>query len=174
LKLRNLFLMEITQAKPNELIEILYLLKVCIRDMSLKGLKHWSSASPDTVQIQNDLQNGSIYLVKDKGVCKGMVTLNDREPEDYKQVSFPENKSRPFYLHQMVVHPKWQGTGIARMMIDFAQKHASEKGFDCLRLDVFTPSETARKLCEKNNFKEVGSFLTNYQKIPFICYEKQL
>jgi GNAT superfamily N-acetyltransferase len=166
--------MEITQAKPIELIEILYLLKVCILDMHLKGLKHWNSASPDTDQIQHDLQNGFIYLVKDKGVCKGMVTLNDKEPEDYKQLSFPKDKSRFFYLHRMVVHPKWQGMGIAKLMMEFAHKLAREKGFDCLRLDIFTPSEAARRLCERQNFKEVGSFLTTYQKIPFICYEKQL
>jgi ribosomal protein S18 acetylase RimI-like enzyme len=166
--------MKITQAKPNELIEILFLLKVCIRDMNLKGLKHWNSASLDAVQIQNDLRRGFIYLVKDKGVCKGMVTLNDKEPEDYRHVNFPDSKSRPFYLHRMAVHPKWQGLGIAKLMIDFAQKLAAEKGFNCLRLDVFTLSETARKLYEKNDFKEIGTFLTNYQKIPFICYEKQL
>jgi ribosomal protein S18 acetylase RimI-like enzyme len=60
------------------------------------------------------------------------------------------------------------------MMVDFAQKIAREKGFDSIRLDVFQPSAGARQLYEKQDFKEVASFLSTYQKIPFVCYEKQL
>jgi len=166
--------MEIVQAKPTDLIEILYLLKVCILDMNKKGLRHWNSAFPGRERIQQDLDCGSIYLVKDKGVCKGMVTLNEIEPDDYKEVAFPSEKHKPLYLQNMAVHPKWQGQGIAKMMVDFAQNIAKEKGFDSIRLDVFQPSAGARQLYEKQNFKEVASFLSAYQKIPFVCYEKQL
>jgi GNAT superfamily N-acetyltransferase len=166
--------MEIIQAKPSELIEILYLLKVCILDMNKKGLKHWNSTNPDSERMQQSLDSGFIYLAKDNGVCKGMVTLNDLEPDDYKQVDFPSGRKKPMYLQNMVVHPKWQGQGIAKQLIEFAQKLAREKGFDSIRMDVFKPSEDARQLCEKQSFKEVASFLAAYQKIPYICYEKQL
>lgn len=166
--------MEIVQAKPTDLIEILYLLKVCILDMNKKGLRHWNSASPGPERIQQDLDRASIYLVKDKGVCKGMVTLNEIEPEEYKQVSFQSGKHKPMYLQNMAVHPKWQGRGIAKLMVDFAQKLAKDKGFDSIRLDVFQPSQSARQLYEKQSFKEVASFHSAYQKIPFVCYEKQL
>ena len=138
--------MEIIQAKPTDLIEILYLLKVCILDMNPKGLKHWNSAFPGTEVIQSDLENGTIYLVKDRGVCKGMVTLNDHEPEDYKSVAFQAGIKKPLYLQNLAVHPKWQGKGIATLMVDFAQKFAKENGFDSIRLDVFKPSESAQTI----------------------------
>ncbi len=166
--------MEIILAKPTDLIEILYLLKVCVLDMNKKGLKHWNSTYPDPGQIQLDLKSACIYLVKDRGVCKGMVTLNDIEPTDYKQINFSSGKKRPLYLQNMVVHPKWQGQGIAKRMVEFAMNLAKEKGFDAIRLDVFRPSEKARQLYEKQSFKEIGSFNSAYQKIPFVCYEKQL
>lgn len=166
--------MEILQAKPNDLIEILYLLKVCTLDMNKKGQKHWNSTFPDLKQIQIDLNNASIYLVKDKGVCKGMVTLNETEPEDYRQVGFNSGIHKPLYLQNMAVHPKWQGMGIAKLMVQFALKLAKEKGFDAIRLDVFKPSEGAIQLYKKQNFKEVGTFKSAYQQIPFVCYEKQL
>jgi ribosomal protein S18 acetylase RimI-like enzyme len=166
--------MEIIQAKPTDLIEILYLLKVCILDMNQKGLKHWNSAFPGAERIQKDLENCSIYVVKDKGVCKGMVTLNEFEPEDYRQLSFNSGTQKPIYLQNMAVHPKWQGMGIAKLMVEYAQKMARERGFDSIRLDVFRPSDGARQLYEKQSFKEVASFHSVYQKIPFVCYEKQL
>ena len=166
--------MEINQAKPSDLIEILFLLRVCILDMNAKGSRHWNSSFPVTELIINDLKSGSIYLAKDKGVCKGMVTLNMKEPEMYKSLSFLAKPNKPLYLQNMAVHPNWQGKGIANHMVDFAQNYARENGFDCIRLDVFKPSEIARQLYEKKSFKEVASFHTEYQKTPFICYEKQL
>jgi len=60
------------------------------------------------------------------------------------------------------------------MMVDFAQKMAREKGFTCIRLDICQSSEDARQLCKELIFKKIGSFQTTYQRIPYICYEKQL
>jgi len=166
--------MEIIQAKTSDLIEILYLLRVCTHEMNVKGLKHWNSVFPGTERMQHDLAKGSIYLVKERGVCKGMVTLNEHEPEDYRQVSFQSGRQKPLYLQNMAVHPKWQRTGIAKMMIEYAQQLAKERGFDCIRLDVFKPSDVARQLYENQSFREVASYHPAYQQIPFICYEKQL
>jgi ribosomal protein S18 acetylase RimI-like enzyme len=166
--------MEIIQAKPTDLVEILYLLKVCTRDMNSKGLRHWSSSFPAAEQVDGDLHDGHIYLVKDRGVCKGMVILNSAEPEDYRQMNLSSNNSKPLFVYCMAVHPTWQGKGIARMMIDYAQEMAKKNGFTCIRLDIYKTSEEARQLCEKLSFKEIGSFQANFQRIPYVCYEKQL
>jgi ribosomal protein S18 acetylase RimI-like enzyme len=164
--------MEIVPAKATDLIEILYLLKVCIADMNSKGLKHWNSSFPGPYLMQEDIDKGTIYLVKDKGVCKGMVTLKNNEPEDYRQMNLKPGKA--LYIQNMAVHPLWQGMGIARMMIDFARQMAAQEGCNCIRLDVFQTCEKARKLYVKQDFKEIASFHFAYQKVPFICYEKQL
>jgi ribosomal protein S18 acetylase RimI-like enzyme len=142
--------------------------------MNSQGFKHWNSSCPDVDDIKKDLEGGLIYLVKDNGVCKGMVTLNEAEPGEYKSLTFPSGLQKPLYLRNMVVHPKWQGKGIASMMIEFAQNFARSKGLDCIRLDVFMPSQKARHLYEKQLFREVTTFHTEIQKIPYICYEKQL
>jgi hypothetical protein len=62
----KLHYMEIIQAKDTDFIEILYLLKVCTLDMNRKGLTYWNSVYPGPDIIQEDLNNSSIYLVKDK------------------------------------------------------------------------------------------------------------
>jgi GNAT superfamily N-acetyltransferase len=166
--------MDIIQAKSTDLIEILYLLRICIQDMNAKGQKHWNNCVPSVDDIQLDLDKGFIYLIKDKGVCKGMITLNEQEPEDYKKLSFNSSGKKPLFLQNIAVHPRWQGMGIATQLVNFAQQVAREKGYDCLRLDVFKPSDKARQLCEKQLFKEVASFHSAFQQIPFVCYEKQV
>ena len=166
--------MEISQAKTSDLVEILYLLRVCIRDMNAKGLWHWNSSFPATEQIQKDLSDGNIYLAKDNRVCKGMIILNNSEPDDYGQMKISSVNAKPLFLRCMAVHPTWQGKGIAKLMIDFAQKMAGDRGFTCIRLDIYQTSENAKQLCEKLSFKEIGSFQAKYQRIPYVCYEKQL
>jgi GNAT superfamily N-acetyltransferase len=166
--------MEVKQAKSTDLVEILYLLNVCISDMNAKGLKHWNNVFPGNEQIRKDLEEGNIYLAKEKGVCKGMVTLNDSEPAGYGDMKFQTAEARPLFLHRMAVHPKWQGKGIASYLVDFAQKMARDRGFTCIRLDIYQSSQEARQLCKKLNFQEIGSFQAPCQKIPYVCYEKQL
>jgi GNAT superfamily N-acetyltransferase len=166
--------MEILQAKPIDLVEILYLVKVCIADMNARGLTHWNSSYPGTSVIQHDLDEGRVFLYKDKGVCKGMVTLSSQAPAEYGQLSFYSEGAKPLYLMRMAVHPLWQDKGIASALIEFAQQMARENGYDCIRLDVYQPSEQERQLCIGENFKEVGTFQSESQRIPYLCYEKQL
>lgn len=166
--------MEILQAKPIDFVEILYLTKVCTADMNARGFTHWNSAYPDAGLLQQDLDNGSIYLMKDRGVCKGMVTLSGNAPEAYGQLPFSAAHKKPLYMMRMAVHPLWQGKGIAKSLIEFAQRMARENGYDCIRVDVYQTSEEAKQLCIGQNFKEVGTFQADYQRISFLCYEKQL
>jgi len=166
--------MEIRQATDLDFIEILYLLRVCILDMNQNGLKHWNSVYPGPDIIRDDLTKSTIYLVKDKGVCKGMVTLDNVEPEEYKEIKWTTEAHKPLFLHRLAVHPIWQGLGVARMLLNFAEEFAVQHGYDALRIDVFSDSEHARNLCVKKMFNEAGSFLSVFQKHPFICYDKKI
>ena len=113
--------MEILQAKPDDLIEILFLIRQCVKDMNLKGMKHWNSSYPGTEDISKDLSNEAIYLVKDKGICLGMVTINEVQPDDYKDIKWSDNNSKVLYMKRMAVHPYWQGKGIGKMLVEFTE-----------------------------------------------------
>ncbi len=164
--------MEIRKAIPSDLVEILYLLRVCIQDMNEKGMKQWNSAHPEAVVIKKNLDNGFIYLLKDKGVCKGMVTLTPEIPADHENMTFAGNDRKVLYLQWMAVHPNWQGQGIAKQLLDFAEDHARTNKYDAIQIDVFSKHDMAHQICNKNEFTEAGQFHSSFQKIPFICYEK--
>lgn len=164
--------MEIRKAIPSDLVEILYLLRVCIKDMNEKGMKQWNSAHPETAIIKKNLEEGFIYLLKDKGVCRGMVTLTPEIPVDHEDLNLSDNKKKALYLQWMAVHPYWQGKGIAKMLLDFAENHARTNKYDMIQIDVFSKHDMAHQICQKNEFSETGKFHSSFQKIPFICYEK--
>jgi len=165
--------MEIKKAIPADLVEILYLLKVCITDMNARGLGHWNSAFPGRELIKKDLSQGNIYLAKDRGVCKGMVTLLEVEPEDFREMKLDQSAARPLFLRRLAVHPGWKEQGIEEKLLDFAQSAAREKGFTCIRTDVHPSCEDTIEICKSLDFNEVGTFQTEIQRIPYLCYEKQ-
>ena len=142
--------------------------------MNQKGFKHWNSVCPGPDIIRDDLTKSSIYLVKDKNVCKGMVTLDSVEPEDYKGIQWTFSSRKPLFLHRLAVHPNWQGHGIANMLLNFAEEVAVKNGFDALKIDVNSSSIHARKLCKKQMFNETGHFFSPFQQEPFVCYDKKV
>ena len=164
--------MEIRKAIPSDLVEILYLLRVCIKDMNEKGMKQWNSAHPESGVIKRNLEEGYIYLLKDKGVCKGMVTLTPEVPVDHKDLNLSGDNRKVLYIQWMAVHPNWQGRGIARMLLEYAENHARKNKFDMIQIDVFSEHDLAHQICQKKEFTEAGKFHSSFQKIPFICYEK--
>lgn len=166
--------MEIVNAIPADLVEIMYLLRVCVKDMNEKGMKQWNSVHPDAAIIKRNLSNGFIYLIKDKGVCKGMVTLTAEQPEDHIGLNSGSNGKRVLYLQWMAVHPFWQGTGISRILLEYAEDFARKNSYDTMQLDIFSNHELTEVISKNNDFTELGKFHSSFQKTPFICYEKVL
>ncbi|MFO7658840.1 MAG: GNAT family N-acetyltransferase [Bacteroidales bacterium] len=166
--------MEIIKAIPSDLVEIMYLLRVCVKDMNEKGMKHWNNVFPEGSLMKKNLNNGLIYLVKEKGVCKAMMTLNAEMPEDYKSISLPDKTGKTLFIQWLAVHPKWQQKGISKMLLDYAENFALDNGFQSIMLDVFSNHEMAHQICEKNDYHQIGTFHFSLQKAPFVCYGKEL
>lgn len=166
--------MEIIQAKPDDLIEILFLIRQCVKDMNLKGMKHWNSSYPGTDDITKDLTGEGIYLAKDKGICLGMVTINEVEPDDYKGIRWSDNNSKILYLKRMAVHPDWQGKGVGKMLVEFAEDYAKKNNYSSIRLDTLSSNQLETQLYTSSKYDEVGEFHSIFQKTPFKCYEKKI
>lgn len=165
--------MDITQARPTDLIEVLYLLKVCIADMRSRGLTHWNSAYPDPQQIEKDLLEGSIYLLKDKGVTKGMVTLTPDAPSEYRQVAFASTE-KPLYVKRLAVHPAVKDDSGERMLFDFALQFGRDHGFGSIRTDIWQTTTGSANTCEALQFETPGTAGPESPRFPMTCFEKRL
>ncbi len=165
--------MEILQGGPEDLVEVTYLIRVCVKDMNARGLKYWNTFYPGGEIIKKDLERKTIYLAKEQGVCKGMITLDEEAPEDYNEVKWENESSKPLYVHRMAVHPKWQNTGIDKSLLEFAEKYATDNHFTSLRLDIYGSDSFTTQFYIDHQFVQSGEFHSNYQKTPFICYEKK-
>ena len=75
-------------------------------------------------------------------------------------------------IKRMRVHPRWQGQGFGRAVLDRLEARARELGFNTLRLDTTVRQHVARSLYEHAGYKMVGTGHEN--GFELVYYEKRL
>lgn len=166
--------MEIIQATPYHLVDVLFLLKECIKDMNSRGLKQWNNAYPGPDLIRDDISKGSLYLYTELGMVKGMINLTDDMPKEYSDIKWKINAPKVLYVNRLAVHPTWLESEISENLLSFAEKYARDHQYGCIRLDVLDSYPVTEQFFLSRNFTSAGDFHSEFQKMPFICFEKNL
>lgn len=166
--------MEIKQATSYHLVDVLFLLKQCIIDMNSRGLKQWNSAFPGPDLIKHDIENGSLYMYTHLGITIGMINLTEDVPEEYKKIKWKGAEGKYLYLNRFAVHPIWLDSDIPLRLIEFAENYAVENKFTGIRLDVLDNYPVDKAFFGSRNFEFAGDYHTDFQKMPYMCYEKNL
>ena len=76
------------------------------------------------------------------------------------------------WITRMRVSPRLQGRGIGQTLLDALHRRAAELGYETLHLDTTVGQTAARRLYEKNGYRETG----RGQVGPFEClyYERKI
>jgi GNAT superfamily N-acetyltransferase len=75
-------------------------------------------------------------------------------------------------IKRMRVHPRWQGQGFGRALLDRLEARARELGFNTLRLDTTVRQHVARSLYEDAGYRMIGTGHEN--GFELVYYEKRL
>jgi ribosomal protein S18 acetylase RimI-like enzyme len=165
--------MEISKGKVGDLAEIMRLISEVITDMWLHGLDQWDEDYPSREMIEDDLKTGSFYEAREGAELVGFIVLNDVQVEEYLKVKWLIS-GRILVVHRLAVRPKWQGKGLAKRLMVFAEGKAREGGYDAIRLDAYTVNPKATGLYEKLGYIKVGQLRYPRRKFDFNCYEKAM
>lgn len=164
--------MEILKAKIEHLTTIMNIVKNSIIHMESKGIYQWDNIYPNEEVIDNDIDEENLYVYFDENIIKGIIVLNEHEDKAYESVNWKYNLGSHFVIHRLCVEPNYQGKGIARMLVQFAENYGKKNGYESIRLDAFVQNEGACKLYEKSGYDKVG--IVTFRKGEFYCFEKGL
>ena len=166
--------MEILKASPSDLVEVMFLVRECVIQMNADGMKQWNSAYPSPQMLQEEIENGNLYLAKEMGVARGLLTITDKIPESYKDIKWSDKGTKVLYIELLAVHPNWQGKGITKMLLDYANSFAKENNYDTIRTGLLSEHPLIKRLIENDTFEKTGEYYSVYQKTPYQSFEKNV
>jgi hypothetical protein len=166
--------MEIQQASSADFVEVLFLVKQCVRDMNNKGLKQWNNSNPSSGQLKHDIEKNTLFLYKEMGVAKGMINLTDEISDEYREVDWKSRPDKVLYVKRFAIHPLWQDSDVSEKLLEFAEKYAIENHYTSIRLDALDNYPIDEKFFESRKFTFAGTLKSSFEKAPYACFEKSL
>ena len=143
-----------------------------IVDMDSKGIFQWDEVYPNEENVDRDICNGQAYVYVDENTIKGVVVLNEHQDKEYEDLHWQYTGGKQLVVHRLCVDPRHQKNGIARQLMDYAEKYGVSAGYTSIRLDAFLDNARAWQLYEKLGYAKVG--IVKFRKGLFYCYEKKL
>ena len=149
------------------------LVRNCIADMRQAGIDQWDDIYPADATILADAREGTLYLASlDAEHLAGALVINDYQNPEYSEVPWTIDGARVAVVHRLMVDPRYQGRGIARELMRFAETRAGELGYGAIRLDAFSANPRALRLYHGLGYHDAGC--VTFRKGVFRCFEKSL
>jgi len=137
-------MIEIVKANKSNLLEVLYIIRECSRQLIEKGAKYWYNSLADSLEISTDIELGFIYLIKYNYVPVGTITLK----------FLPERES--LQLERLAIFPAYQKKDLGQKLIEFAKETAKKKGVKKILGSIPIDDADLLHLLEQNNFVRKG------------------
>lgn len=167
--------MEILKANADDLDEIIELTRSCARYMIAQKIFQWNEYYPSIQVFQNDVRLNQLWKIESNDEILGVMVLTEIEDKEYDGVQWLTSNSKNLYIHRLAVHPKHQGKGVARKLLDFSEEFARENEYDSIRLDTFSKNKRNQKIYEQRGYQKLEDiYFPNQSEYPFHCYEKLL
>ena len=142
--------------------------------MVSSGFGQWEwPIYPSPELIQQDIDQGTLYLRKESGVVLGAVTINDYFDPMYQQVPWLFGV-KPGTVHRLAIRPDAIQSGIGRLMMADAVTLLRADGYDSLRLDTCSDNVPANGLYQQMGMRHAGDIHLRDIDLPFHCYEMML
>jgi GNAT superfamily N-acetyltransferase len=159
------------QADQGHISSVMKVIDACTHAMRQAGIFQWDEIYPNREQIEEDVRDRSLYVARDKGICLGAVSLNEKQEEAYQQLEWCGTEPA-LVVHRLCVDPSFQGLGIAGQLMSFAEDLALQLGWASIRLDAYAGNPKAVALYEGRGYRRVGQVSFPRRDLPFYCFEK--
>jgi ribosomal protein S18 acetylase RimI-like enzyme len=148
------------------------LIKDAINKMEREGIHQWDEIYPTIEIFAGDIKAGSLFAARMENAVAGIMVLNEEQSQEYDSLSWSDDQGKPLIIHRLCVSPAFQGKGIAKKLMRFAEDYAGENKYRSIRLDAFINNKISVGLYDSLGYQRTG--IVQFRKDQFYCYEKVL
>ena len=163
----------IRQGEIRHIESIEQLFAACVKDMLARQVLQWDTSYPTRKNFEEDIANGSLYCVEKQGVVQGVITLNEVQDPQYKNLDWQYIGTKILVVHRLAVHPNFQGQGIALKLMQFAEQYATKNRYIAIRLDAFEGNPRSQFFYRKLGYEAIGKVQFD-QPLPCTAFEKNI
>ena len=164
--------LQFRKAEVDDLDALVALYGAATLHMQRQDIDQWDERYPDREILAEDVESGDMVLgFLDGGLACAYVVNRDFDPE-YELGAWEQSEGDFCVLHRLCVNPELQGQGLARQTMAHMEAEALARGFDSVRLDVFSQNPHAQRLYEKLGYRRTGQ--VRFRKGIFYLMEKRL
>lgn len=155
--------MEIRPAEKQRLLEVLYIIRECSRQLLEKGVKYWNNSHADYNDISDDIDKQYVYLMFSDLVAVGTITIKP-DKKDPKITT----------ISRLAIFPAHQKKGFAHEILKFAEETARKNGSTKLVGTTPTDDKILFQLLVENGFINTGVVNEVPEEFVQIRFEKKI
>jgi len=164
--------MLIRLAALSDIPQIMKVIAEVVQLMRASGNMQWDDTYPNPEVFEKDIAQSQLWIAEVDGDIAGVSAITtDQEPE-YAEVGWDINETA-IVTHRLAVSPRYQGRGVAAVLMEQAEIVAKSRGINKLRVDTNTQNQATQKLFPKLGYKYAGEIGLGFRPgMRFLCYEK--
>jgi ribosomal protein S18 acetylase RimI-like enzyme len=87
-------------------------------------------------------------------------------------LTWEANDGKFLIVHRLCIHPDYQGRGLAKALMQFAEEYALKNGYASIRMDTFITNKAALGLYNALGYRRAGQLV--FSRGHFQVFEKVL
>ena len=130
--------MEFRQGTIEDLDHICCLMESAIKRMEAQGIHQWDEVYPSREDFVHDIINGILYTVTENNRLIAIYVISTEYDPQYSNGKWECDGETACIIHRLCVAPEVQNRGIGRKLLSHIEDQLRNKGFESVRLDVFS------------------------------------
>lgn len=162
----------IRKALSSEIPQLVEVTIACANKMIAEGIFQWNEHYPNIEAFKKDFERGELYVITTEYELQGCITISTLKDAIYESINWLTPDKNNYYIHRLAVHPKFQHKGIAKQLMDFAEKFALKNNAVSIRLDTFSKNVRNQRFYKTRGYLKLGDiYFPKQSEFPFYCYE---
>ena len=130
-----------------------------------QGISQWTPGELPRSYFEDRIDQQAVWLMKLEGETVATATIAWEDP----QIWGPRESPHAGYIHGLVIDRRRAGQGLGRDLLTWAERHISDRGGACARLDCVHANRSLRAYYEHAGYVHVGS-----QTFPDIAWARDV
>ena len=144
-------------ASDADLPGVMRLVEAVIAGMRAQSIEQWDEVYPAADTLSTDIADGALRTCAVGDDPVGAIFVIDEHHDPNWRVPWTPVNGPAAVVHRLMVHPRHQGRGLARALMEYAEGLARKRGCRAVHLDAFSQNPQALNLYRRLGYRQVGT-----------------